>query len=98
MEEVSNKVRQEAAEIVINECKQWLLQIMAEEMDKISEEVRLIIDSRLKVEQIAAAFEEDSKRKTEKEAAGIVAKAKQRAESIIKETVANALGNTEKRG
>lgn len=73
MGEMSDKVRQEAAATVISECKQWLAQIMAEEMEKIREEVRFITDSRLKVEQIAAAFEEDSKRITEEEVATIVA-------------------------
>ena len=59
-----NDIRQEAAAIVINECKEWLSQIMEDEMEKIKEDIKQITVSRLKIEQIAAAFEEDAKKKS----------------------------------
>lgn len=71
MEEMNYHIRQEAAAMVINECRQWLDKIMAEEMEKIKEDVRQITNSRLKIEQIAAAFEEDSKRNNTEEPAKI---------------------------
>ena len=64
MDEI-NDVRQEAAAIVINECKEWLAQIMADEMERIKEDIRQITVSRLKIEQIANAFEDDARRKSE---------------------------------
>ena len=60
-----NDIRQEAAAIVINECKEWLSQIMADEMERIREDIKQITVSRLKIEQIATAFEEDAKKKSE---------------------------------
>ena len=65
MEDVSNKVRQEAAAMVIDECKQWLAQVNEEEEEKIREEAKHIADSKQKVEQIAAEFAEEIKRKDE---------------------------------
>ncbi len=67
MEEQNIRLRQEAAEIVINECKQWLLKLMEEEMEKIKEDINQIVKARLTVENIAASFEEDIRRITEKE-------------------------------
>ena len=64
MDEI-NDIRQEAAAIVINECKEWLAQIMADEMERIKEDIRQITVSRLKIEQIANAFEDDARRKSE---------------------------------
>jgi len=64
MENENYDIRQEASAIVINECKKWLLQIMEEEMDKMRQELDEIAKSRLTVEQIAAAFEEDTNRIT----------------------------------
>ena len=66
MAEVSNKVRREAAAMVIDECKQWLNQVIEAEVEKIREEARQIADSRQKIEQIAADFEEETKDKTSK--------------------------------
>ena len=72
MEDMNYQIRQEAAAIVINECRQWLNTIMEEEMEKIKEDIRHITNSRLKIEQIAAAFEEDAKRNTAEESGTIV--------------------------
>ena len=60
MTEVSNKVRQEAAAMVIEECRQWLTKVVQEEMEKIIEETKHITDSKQRVEQIAAAFNGES--------------------------------------
>jgi hypothetical protein len=67
MEEQNIKLRQEAAEIVIGECKQWLKQLMDEEMEKIREEIAEITRARLTVEQIAASFEEETRKTIEEE-------------------------------
>jgi len=76
MEEENYDIRQEASAIVINECKKWLLQIMEEEMDKMRQELSEIAKSRLTVEQIAAAFEEDTNRITEGKSATVTTKLK----------------------
>lgn len=67
MEEQNIRLRQEAAETVIGECKKWLNQLMEEEMEKIREEIAEITRSRLTVEQIAASFEEDIRKINEEE-------------------------------
>lgn len=56
MTQGSDRVRQEAAAMVIDECRQWLTQIVKEEMEKIIENTKYIADSKQRVEQITAAF------------------------------------------
>ncbi len=61
MEEVSDKIRQEAAARIIEEYQQWLTQVIEGDGEKISKETepdaaRQIVESRQKIEQIAAEF------------------------------------------
>jgi len=60
-----NDIRQEAAAMVISECKEWLSKIMTDEIEKIKDDIKQITISRLKIEQIATAFEEDARKKSE---------------------------------
>ena len=60
MTQGNNRVRQEAAAMVIDECRQWLTQIVKEEMEKILENTKYIADSKQRIEQIATAFKEET--------------------------------------
>ena len=62
MGEVVNKVRQEAAAEIINQCKQWLAQVIEEEKDAEQEAARYIAEAKQKVEQIAAEFKGEVER------------------------------------
>ena len=68
MTDGSDRVRQEAAAMVIDECRQWLTQIVKEEMEKIAEDTKYIADSKKRVEQITVAFKEKTGGKIEEEA------------------------------
>ena len=62
MEDVINKVRQEAAARIIEEYKQWLTQVVEGEKiikEAAQEAVRDIAESRQKVEQIAAQLKNE---------------------------------------
>ena len=61
MEEISDKIRQEAAVEIINQCKQWLAQVIEEEKEAEQEAVMYIAEAKQKVEQIVAGFDEEIK-------------------------------------